>query len=52
MIRDERYKLNIYHGDQVRGRKQEGQLFDMENDRDEVSNLWAKPDYNEVRFRM
>ena len=52
MIRDERYKLNIYHGDPVRGRKQEGQLFDMENDRDEVSNLWAKPDYNEVRFRM
>ena len=34
MIRDERYKLSIYHGHDY------GELYDMQNDPHEFENLW------------
>lgn len=46
MIRDDRFKLSTYHGHEM------GELFDMENDPEEYTNLWNDPDYREVRFRL
>ena len=37
MIRDERYKLVVYHGHGF------GELFDLEEDPDEFDNLWDDP---------
>jgi arylsulfatase A-like enzyme len=46
MIRDDRYKLVVYHGHDV------GELFDLETDPWEFENLWDDPAYGEVRFRL
>jgi arylsulfatase len=43
MIRDERYKLSIYHGKNI------GELFDLYEDPNEFNNLWDDPKYNEVK---
>lgn len=29
-----------------------GELYDMREDPDQIVNLWAKPDYAELRFRL
>ncbi|WP_372572286.1 sulfatase family protein [Ruegeria jejuensis] len=46
MIRDERWKLVHLLG------TDEGQLFDMENDPDEMENLWLRPEHRERKFEM
>jgi hypothetical protein len=46
MIRDERYKLTVYHGHAV------GELFDLHKDPGEFENLWHDPDYGAVRFDL
>ncbi len=46
MIRDERFKLVVYHGHEV------GELFDLAIDPGEYNNLWDDPDYVEVRFEL
>lgn len=46
MIRDERYKLVVYHGHPV------GELFDLDDDPWEHVNLWDEPSHAEVRFRL
>jgi len=48
MIRDDRYKLNLYHGPSS-GPHVEGELYDMETDITEVNNLWRQPRYQKVR---
>jgi choline-sulfatase len=48
MIRDERYKLSVYHTDQE-GR---GELYDMKRDPDELHNLHDVPQYAEVKHRL
>lgn len=46
MIRDNRYKLINYHGHQI------GELFDLQTDPWEFSNLWDDADYADVRFDL
>ncbi len=46
MIYDGRYKLVVYHGHEV------GELFDLERDPDEFTNLWSDPNYADVRFAL
>jgi arylsulfatase A-like enzyme len=46
MIRDARYKLVVYHGHEL------GELFDLDADPGEFTNLWDDLAYSEVRFRL
>ena len=46
MIRDERYKLVVYHGHGL------GELFDLETDPDEFNNLWDEPALTETRVAL
>ena len=46
MLRDDRYKLVVYHGHDV------GELYDLEQDPDEFHNLWEEPAMQEIKHRM
>lgn len=46
MIRDEQYKLVVYHGHEV------GELYDLVADPDEFKNRWDDPDYVDVKLRL
>jgi len=46
MIRDDRYKLIVYHGHDI------GELFDLENDPDEFDNLWDDLVMMPVKLRL
>ena len=50
MIRDARYKLNVWHGEA--GHPSEGELYDMECDPLETQNLWNDPASQLVRMRL
>ena len=46
MVRQRRYKLVVYHD------REEGELFDLENDPGEFTNLWRDPAHAAIRFRL
>jgi arylsulfatase len=46
MIRDNRFKLVVYHGHEI------GELFDLRSDPWEFQNLWDDTDYAGVRFDL
>ena len=46
MIRSKRYKLIEYIG------KDNGQLFDLESDPDELKDVWSDPDYVEAKNKL
>jgi arylsulfatase len=45
------YKLNVYHNF-AHPSKLEGELFDMDNDPDELNNLWSEPYYQHIKFDL
>ena len=46
MIRDDRYKLIVYHGHDI------GELFDLRDDPDEFDNLWDDPAMTPVKLKL
>jgi len=46
MIRDRRYKICVYHG------RDEGELYDLEQDPDEFYNLWDSAEHQELKWRL
>jgi arylsulfatase A-like enzyme len=52
MLRDERYKLNLYHASPATGGTTEGQLFDMLEDPHEMNNLWEDPAHQSIRLQL
>ena len=46
MIRDERYKLVVYHGHGI------GELFDLETDPYEFDNLWDDPAMTQIKLYL
>ncbi|HET8737884.1 MAG TPA: sulfatase-like hydrolase/transferase, partial [Pricia sp.] len=46
MYRTQKYKLVVYHG------HEKGELFDMENDPKEFTNLWANPQYQKIKLEL
>ena len=52
MLRDERYKLNVYLNPAGSKEPIEGQLFDMDNDKNELNNLWNSSKHQDIRLRL
>ena len=52
MIRDGRYKLNVWHEQNGRDFQAVGELYDMDTDPQELWNLWAVPEASEARSRL
>ncbi len=46
MLRDERYKLVMYHGIGL------GELYDLDQDPGEFDNLWDDQDHSEIKQQM
>jgi len=51
MFRDQRYKLNLYHGMGV-DEDTQGELYDMVSDPQETRNLWNDPQYTDVKLKL
>lgn len=52
MIRDQRYKLSLFHCEPGAGNIPEGQLFDMLRDPQERNDLWSNPEFGKERLYM
>ncbi len=52
MLRWGRHKLVVYHGDPATARPRTGELFDLEADPQELSNLWDEPGARELRTEL
>jgi len=46
MYRTEKYKLVVYHG------HEKGELFDLERDPEEYTNLWDSPKHQKIKFEL
>lgn len=52
MLRRDRYKLIVYHGDPATSREGTGELYDLEADPQELTNLWDDTGYREIRMEL
>ncbi len=52
MFHDGRYKLVVYHDLSGDSTELEGQLFDMQNDPKECSNLWKSTDHADIKSAL
>ena len=46
MFRKDRYKLVVYHGEEL------GELYDLQEDPDEFNNLWNDPSHLEIKLDL
>jgi hypothetical protein len=46
MIRDRRYKISVYHGQEL------GELYDLQEDPHEFNNLWNSPEYEKMKNKL
>ena len=52
MVRFEKWKLIIWHGEPACGTTRDGELYNMAEDPDELDNLYNDPNYAETRVMM
>ncbi|TWD84698.1 arylsulfatase A-like enzyme [Kribbella amoyensis] len=52
MLRTGQWKLIAYHGAPATDRDRTGELYDLESDPDELTNLWDHPDHLGDRLRL
>jgi choline-sulfatase len=52
MLRHDRYKLVVQHGEPATDRERDGELYDLEADPQELTNLWDVEDMSQVRIRL
>ena len=52
MIRDQRYKMTLYHADPASALSPKGELYDMFEDPQEQHNIWDHSQYREVRLDL
>lgn len=52
MLRKESYKLVVYHGMPATARSRSGELYDLETDPQEQTNLWNSPHHAHIRQEL
>jgi hypothetical protein len=52
MVRDDRHKIVVLHDWWQNGSQPEGELYDLLNDPEELTNLWDHPEYSSVRSNL
>lgn len=52
MIRRERYKIVVHHGEPSSQRNRNGELYDLKTDPGELTNLWGSAQHAQVRHDM
>ncbi|MDN5685608.1 MAG: DUF4976 domain-containing protein, partial [Brachybacterium sp.] len=50
MLRHGRYKLVVHHGSPASSRERTGELYDLETDPQELTNLWHEAGHRETRM--
>jgi arylsulfatase len=52
MLRRGEHKLVVHHGEPATARNRTGELFDLEADPNELTNLWVEPDSRALRTEL
>jgi arylsulfatase len=52
MLRRGRYKVVVHHGAPASARERAGELYDLDADPQELTNLWGHPRYQNVKLRL
>jgi arylsulfatase len=52
MIRDKRYKLNVYHSTDMEIEEEQGELYDMLEDPAEMNNLWHDRSFQKIKMML